>query len=134
MHPCQLNMLHNCRDKGMGPVADGVGFAFRRMPKEPVDQDGPVRRYPCGCVHVPRHALRVIDYFHAPAAQYIGREHHYRVADFPCNLQSLLHGSCHPGFRHGDMELVHHCPEQIPVFRQINDGWRCPEDFHPVFL
>ena len=64
----QLNMLHDCRDIGVGAVADGVGLAFHGMVQETVDEDGAVRRYAHGGSHIALHALIVINHFHAAAA------------------------------------------------------------------
>ena len=64
----QFDMFHDCRNKSVLAVGDGVRFTFQRIVQEPVDEDGPVRGYADGRRHVVLHLVVVMNHFHAPAA------------------------------------------------------------------
>ena len=65
----------------------------------------------------------VVDHFHAPAAQDIGRPDHERIADPGRHRQGLLQVAGHARLRHGDAQLAHHLTETVPVLGQV-DGIR----------
>ena len=134
MDACQLNVLHDRRHKGVGTVADGIRLTFHGVVQETVDEDGAVRGDAYGGLHISHHALVVVHHFHAPAAQHVGGAHHHRIADLSGNLQGFFHRGGHAGFRHGNRQFFHHFPEQIPIFRQIDDCRGGAQDLHPVFL
>ena len=134
MDPCQLDMFHHGRDERMRAVADGIRLALQRMVQESVDQDRTVRRHAHGCLHVFCHAFIIIDHFHAASAQYVRRTHHHRISDSSGDRQRFVHRRRHAGFGHGDLQLFHHLPEQIPILRQINDGGRRSQNLDTVFL
>ena len=116
---CQLNMLHNCRNKSMGTIADSIRLAFQSMVQKPVNQNRAIRCYPYCRIHIFRHAYIVIHHFHAPASQNIGRAHHNRITDSSSNGNCFFHRGCHAGFRHRNPQLIHHFTELIPVLSQI---------------
>ena len=116
VYPCKLDMLHDRRDEGVVPVADSVGFTFQSVVQETVNQNRAVRRHADSGFHVAFHALVVIN-LHAPSAQHIGGAHHNGIADISCDCEGFVYGSRHARFGHRDIELVHHCPEKVPVFR-----------------
>ena len=104
------------------------------MVQETVDENGPVRRDAYSSLHVSGHAFFVIYDFHPSSAKHIGRAHHNRITDSFCNRKSLLHSGSHAGFRHGDLQLIHHGAELIAVFCQIYDSGGGAKDAHSVFL
>ncbi len=134
MNSGQLNMFHNRRNKHMFSITDGICFAFRRMMQEPVDQNRTVRRHAHGLLHIEGQGFVVVDYFHPASAQHIGRAHHDRIADPVGGSKRFLYVHCHACLRHGDLQTLHHLPEQIPVLCQIN-GLRCgAQNIDSVFL
>ena len=121
MNTGQFDMFHHRGNKSVFAVGDGIRFTFQRVVQEPVDEDGPVRRYADGCRHIVFHLLVVVDHFHTAAAQYKGRTHHNRIADAVGQFNSLLHRAGHARLRHGDAQLVHNLAELVTVFRQVDD-------------
>ena len=119
----QFDMLHDAGDKAGLPVTDRIGFGLDSVVQEAVDEDRPVWGYADGAGHIDPHFIVVVDDLHAPAAQDVGGPHHYRVSDPCAGSQRSVDIRCHIGFRHGDMELLHHFPELIPVLGQV-DGLR----------
>ena len=130
----QLDMLHDSGDEGVGTVADGVGLALQRMLQEAVDQDGAVGSDADGGLHILLDALLVIDDLHAAATQHIGGTNHDGVADLLSDLNGLLHGGCHTGLRHGDLQLVHHGAEQVSILGQVDHGGGSSQDLDAVLL
>ena len=134
MHACQLNMLHNCRNKSMNPIADCIGFTLGRMHQETVDQNRTIRCYADGRFHISDHAFLIINNLHASSAKHVGRTHHHRISDLFRNRQRVIHRNCHPGFRHRNLQLFHHCAELVPVLSKVDHRRRGSKDLHPVFL
>ena len=130
----QLDMLHHCWNKRMGAVADGIRLALQGMIQEPVDKDRSVRGNAHCSLHISYHALIIIDHFHTPTAEYIGRTYHYRITDLCCDCQSILDGNRHSGLRHGNLQLVHHCAEQVSVLCKIDHCRRRTENFDTVLF
>ena len=50
-------------------------------------------------------------------AQFGGQTPLNLAAELEKNGEGLLHGGGHAGLGHGDLQPVHHGPEQIPVLR-----------------
>ena len=134
MHSSKFNMFHDCRHKGIAAVTDGVGFTFQSVVQETIDQDRTIWRHSDSGFHIFCHTLIVIDNFHASAAQYIGRADHNRISDSTGDGDGLFYSGGHTGFRHGNFQLVHHLPEQIPVLSQIDHGRRGTQYLYAVFL
>ena len=134
MHARQLYVLHHRRHKRMGAVADGIRLTFRGMIQKPVDQDGPVGSNAHRRFHVSGEICVVIHYLHASAAQHIGGTNHNGITYGMRNIQRLLHRGRHTGFRHGNLKLLHHGAEPVPVLRQIDNGRRRAQNLHAVFL
>ena len=119
----QLDVLHDRRDEGVRAVGNGVGLGFDGVFQELVDQDGALRGDIHGRGHIAPEHLLVVNHFHAPAAQDIGRPDHQGIADPPGHLQGLVQGCWPCPIPAGDAELSHHLPEAVPVFGQV-DGIR----------
>ena len=84
----KLNMLHHRRNKSVGTVTDSVCFAlqWRDAGNGRSESAGQALR-PQRPPYRPVMLSGIINNFHAPAAQHIGRTNHNRIADFLCNLQ-----------------------------------------------
>ena len=134
MYTGQLNMLHYCRNKGIGAVADGIGLTFHGMIQETVDQDRTIRSYTDSGLHIADHAFVIVNHFHTAAAQDIGRTNHNRISDLSRDGQSFFYGRGHTGLGHGDLQLLHHGTEQIAVLSQINNRGGCSQNTDTVFL
>ena len=131
---CQLDMLHDSRHKGMFSVTDGIRLTLQGIVEETVNQDRAVRCHTNRCFHVIFHGFIIVDYFHTAASQYVGRTNHNGVANLICDGLSFLHGSCHAGFRHRNLKLIHHGTEMIPVLCKVNNCRGGTQDLHTVFL
>ena len=122
VNACKLNVLHYGRNKGMRSVADGICLTLCCMVEESVDQDRSVGCYANGCIHIAREVHVVIYDLHAAAAKYVGRTNHNGEANLMGNLQCLFHGRSHARLRHRDLQLIHHCTEQVSVLSEVNHG------------
>ena len=119
MNACQLYMLHDSGHKGVCAVRYGVCLALQSMVQKSVYQYGPVGCHAYRSLHVLCHGVIIIYHFHAAAAQHVGRTHHYGITDAGGYIDGLLHCGSHSGFGHGDLQLVHHLTELVPVLSQV---------------
>ena len=83
---CQLDMLHNSRNKYVLAIADSICLTLGCMMQETVNQDRTIRSYTDSCSHIEGHRFIVMNNLHAAAAKYIGRTNHNRVTDLIRNL------------------------------------------------
>ena len=117
MHAGQLDVLHNRRNESVGAVADGVRLTFHGMIQETVDENRTIRCHSNSSFHVANHSFFIVNDFHATATQHVGRTNHNRITDSVRCGKGFLHSGCHTGFRHRNLQLLHHSAEQISVFR-----------------
>ena len=130
----QLDVFHHRRHKGVGTVADRIRLAFQSMIQETVNENRTIRRHAHSRIHILSHALVIIDHFHAPSSQHIGGTNHDGITDPPRNGKGILHICRHSGFRHGNLQLFHHCTEQIPILRKVNDRRSGSQNLYPVLF
>jgi len=129
----QFDMLHHRRNKRVRAVGNGVGFGFNGVFQKFVDQDRPLRCDVNGGMNIAPEHLLVMNHFHAASAQHVRGTNHQRIADAGGDLKRLFQIARHSGLGHGDAELVHHLPETVAVFRQIDGFGRRADDVHAGF-
>ena len=127
-------MLHYGRNKYMLAITYCISLTFKSVIKKTVDKDRSVRRYAYGSRHINLHMLIIMNDLHSAASENIRRTNHYGITDLPCALKCLFHIYCHSRLRHRNIKLIHHLPEQIPVFGKIYGLRCCSENVHAVFF
>ncbi len=95
---------------------------------------GSLRGHVDGGRDVPLQHLLVVDHLHPPAAEDVGRSDHQRVADSGRHLQGFIEVARHPRLGHGDLHLLHHHPEPVPVLGEVDGVDRRPYDPSPRLL
>jgi len=117
----KFHVFHHGRDVNVFAVREGVGFAFKSVVEEAVDEERTIRGHAHGLRHVFAEHGFVVDDFHAAAAKHEARADHHRVTT---NLLDASEGFVdvrgHAAFRHRDAELVHHLAEQVAVFGDVD--------------
>ena len=121
MDTCKLDMLHNGRYKCMFAICNRICLTLGCMAQETVDQDWPVRCHANSSCHIFLQRFRLADNLHATSAKDIRRTNHNRITDLLRNRQCFLNIRCHTGFRHRDIQFLHHCTEQVTILCHIND-------------
>ena len=129
-----LDVLHHGGHERILAVSDGVGLGFDGVFQIAVDQNRPVRRH----VHRRRHVIAqhrfVVDDFHAPPAEHVGRPHHQRIADAGGDFDRFGFVGRHAARRHRNAQFPHDLIELFAVFRQVNHRWRRAEDIDAGLL
>ena len=120
MHARLFDVLHDAANQHHFAVADSVNVDFDRIVKEAVQQNRRVVRDADRGLEVALQVGFVVDDFHRPTAQDVGRTHHQRVA----NLFRLLNG--HLNGRYGrvrrlfQLQTVNRLLETFTVFGTVN--------------
>jgi len=130
----QLDVLHHRRDEGLAPVAQGVRLTLGGVDQELVDEDGSVGRDIHGRSHVLGQFFIVVDHLHAPPAQDEGRPDHEGIPDPMGHIHRLVEGAGHARLGHGDVQLLHHGPELVPVLCEVDRLGRGAQEPDPRAL
>ncbi len=132
MHAGFLDVLHDAADDDEGPVAERVHVHLDGVVEEAVQQHRRFIGDLHGFAHVAAQILLVMDDFHGPAAQHVGRAHHQRIADLARQSHRFL------GFAGGAVgrlqqpEVVDHLLKAFAVLGAV-DGVRAgADDRHAV--
>ena len=120
MHARLLDMLHDAANQHHFAVADCIDVDFNRIVKEAVQQHRRIVRDADRGLEVATQVDFIVDDFHRPAAENIGRAHHQRVA----NLFRLFDRHFDRG--HGgvgrllQLQAVNRVLEAFAVFRAVD--------------
>ena len=120
MHARLLDVLHDATNQHHFAVADSINVDLDRIVKEAIQQNRCVVRDADRGLEVALQVGFVVDDFHRPPAQDVGRAHHQRVA----NLFRLLNG--HLNGRYGrvrrlfQLQTVNRLLETFTVFGTVN--------------
>src|SRR5690606_17551599 len=118
-----FDVLHDTANDNLFAVTDGVDIHFHGAIEEVIQQYRRIVRYFYRFGHVTTQRGFVVDDFHRPAAQHIGRAHHQRVTDFGgfhhrffCGRDGGVHRLLQP-------QTLDHLLETLTVFGAVN-GFR----------
>src|SRR5690606_30794699 len=81
VHASLLDVLHDRADDYLLAITHGIDIDFNGAVEEVVKQYRAVVGHLHGFTHVALELFFLVDDFHRPAAQHIGRTHHHRIAN-----------------------------------------------------
>ncbi len=126
----KLDMFHDGRYEDFPAVGYGVSFHLYCVLQEFIDQYWPAGCYVYGRIYEGGEHCVVVDDFHTPASQDVGRPHHERVAYFPGHCQGFFEDYRCPTFGLGNLKLLYDVLEPFSVLCQVYAVRRSPQDIH----
>ena len=120
MHACFLDVFHDATNDNDLTVTYGVHIHLDRILHETIDKHRMFRGSRYGLRHISVKTFPVVDDFHGPSAQDVGRPHDNRIPDPRCHLPRSLNGSRQSIGRLLQAKLVEELLKPLPVFRQID--------------
>ena len=125
-----LNVLHDATNDHICAVADSINVYFNGGVQEVVQQHRAVIGHQHCVAHVAHQLGFVINDFHGPAAEYVGRTNHQRVTDFAGSDDTFL-VTAHGGvFRLFQAQALDHLLETFTVFGAVNGVRAGADDGH----
>ncbi len=123
-----LDMLHDPADQDVRPVRDRVDIDLDRALEERVDQHRVFPAHPDGLFDVTFQFGLVVNEFHRPSAEDVGRSDQHRVADLPGFLPRLFLRMGGGVRRARDAEPGKKPAEPVAVFSHVHGVGRRTED------
>ena len=127
MHARLLDVLHDAANQHALAVADSIDVHFHRVVQEAVQQHRRIVGHADRGLEITAQVGFVIDDFHRPAAQHVGRTHYQRIADARRLLDRLLDGGNGGVGRLLQAQAVDRLLEAFAVFGTV-DGVRAGTD------
>ena len=125
-----LNMLHDAADHDRLAIGQGIHVNFDGIFQIFVNQDGMFRRYLNGLVDIGLQTFLIIDDFHRPPAQDIGRPHHDGVGQACRHGCRLVERAGHAAGRLFQSQLVQQSLEALAILGKVNRVRRGAQNRH----
>ena len=127
MHAGLFDVLHDRADHHGFAVAHRIHVHLDGAVEEAIEQHRTVVGHLHRFAHVALEFFFLVDDFHRPAAQYVGRTHHHRVTDVLRQGQGLVFAARSGVGRLTQVQALHHLLEALAVFGAV-DGLRAGAD------
>ena len=124
-----FHMLHYAGDQDLGAVRDRVNLGFPPF-HVLVHENGIFLTDPVDDFHELGDVFVRAGYFHALAAEYVGRPHEHRVAENIRGGDGFFFGEDGFSGGPGNGGFLEHFVEELAVFRAVNIGGRGAEEGH----
>src|SRR3990167_1378703 len=131
VHAGLLDMLHDRTYHHGFAVADGIDIDFDGAVEEVVEQHRAVVRHLHRFAHIALELFFLVDDFHRPTAQHIGRTHHQRITDDLGRRQGLLLAARRGIGRLAQAQALDHLLEALAVFGAVDRLGAGTDDRHP---
>ena len=115
-----FDMLHHARDDHVLAVRDRIHVDLHGVFQKPVDEHGPLGGGADGVTHISREFFRIVHERHGAPAEHVARTHENGIADGARDLERILGVRGRARWRLGEMELLEHVAEAVPILGQID--------------
>ena len=118
-----LNVLHDRAHHNLLPVTDHIDINLDRRTEKVIEQYRTLIGHLDGVVHIALQLGFVIDNFHRPTAQYIGRSDNQRIINICCLFQSLFNRANRAVWWLFQIEFFNELLKALAIFGAIDCIW-----------
>ncbi len=132
MHAGLFDVFHDAANDDFIAIGQGIDVALDGIVEETVEQHRRIMRHLDGFAHVAFKVLLLMDDFHGPATEHVGRTNHQRITDFLRQTQRIFFSPRRPVRRLLEAEVVQQLLEALAVFGDVDRLRRRADDRHAV--
>src|SRR5690606_27695854 len=134
VHAGLLDVLHDRADHHLLAVAHGIHVHLDGAVEEVVEQHRAVIGHLHRLAHVALEFFFLVDNFHCPTTEYVGRTHHQRITDGLGRRDGFLLAARGGVLRLTQIQALHHLLEALTIFGAVDRVRAGTDDRHAGFF